>query len=336
MKVFISGNEAALRGALAAGAKAMYGYPITPSTEIMHSWAEAADKNDELIFLQTEDETSAGFAVNGSVLMGAKSFTATAGPGTVLMQDPLSMAENLRLPTVTIVMQRGGPSTGTVNYSQQEVMLSAFGGNGEGLRIVYSAGNPQEMYDFVIQAFDNAWHYRFPTLVLGDGYIGKQKTTVELKQPLNPIKSVNLLAGQNIRNCYSSENQFAEYLEENIEDFEKASIKIAEYSLHGPSNSHDLIIAHGSTFYTVLETLKQVKRKYQLFRPITLRPFPASALNKALRNKKNIYIFESAYGQLNRLVKEVIDPEVFCGQIIADFKPAKSYVIEEILNVLER
>lgn len=335
MKVFISGNEAACQGALAAGAKAMYGYPITPSTEIMHSWAEAADKNDELIFLQTEDETSAGFAVNGSVLVGAKSFTATAGPGTVLMQDPLSMAENLRLPTVTIVMQRGGPSTGTVNYSQQEVMLAAFGGNGEGLRIVYSAGNPQEMYDFVIQAFDNAWRYRFPTLVLGDGYIGKQKTAVELKQPLNPIKSVNLLAGQNIRNCYSSENQFAQYLEENIEDFERTSIKVAEHSLQGPSDSRNLIIAHGSTFYTVFEALKQLKRKCQIFRPITLRPFPVGALNRALINKNKVYIFEAAYGQLNRLVKEAIDPEVFCGQIITDFKPAESYIVEEILNILE-
>ncbi len=338
MKKFISGNDAAVQGALASGAQAMYGYPITPSTEILQIWSEEADKNDRLIFLQTEDETTAGFAVNGSVLMGVKAFTATSGPGTVLMQDGLSMAENLRLPTVTIVMQRGGPSTGQVNYSQQELNLAVFGGNGEGLRIVYSAGTPQEMYDFTLEAFDSAWRYKFPTLVLGDGYIGKQKTEVELKHPLNPYQNSSLLAGKNLRNCYSSEEQFYEYLSKNILDFEEKSSLIARSESIGPKNAPELIVAHGSVFFVIREALKVIdpkSKKYQLFRPVTLRPFPKQDLKVAARGKKKIWFFESSYGQLYHLVSAELDAASVSAKIIKVFKPAYRFLPEDIADSLK-
>jgi len=336
MKLFTSGNEAACLGALAAGAEAMYGYPITPSTEILQTWALKSSENDELQFLQTEDETSAGFAVNGSVLAGMKTFTATAGPGTVLMQDPLSMAENLRLPSVTIVMQRGGPSTGTVNYSQQEVTLSCFGGNGEGLRIVYSAGNPQEMYDYVIKGFDSAWKYRFPTIILGDGYIGKQKTSVNINHPLHPIKTENLAKGKNLRNCFSSEDEFAKYLQDSIDDFESNSENISEYEIYGDNKADELIIVHGSTYYIAKEAVNKLKsrKKLLIFRPITLRPYPTHALNRVLKNKKKVYVFESAYGQFSRLTKDIIDFDKFKGKFLSHNNPAKSYLPEEIIDTV--
>lgn len=338
MKKFISGNEAAVKGALAAGARAMYGYPITPSTEILQIWSEESDKDSNLIFLQTEDETAAGFAVNGSVLMGVKTFTATSGPGTVLMQDGLSMAENLRLPTVTIVMQRGGPSTGQVNYSQQEVNLAVFGGNGEGLRIVYSLGSPQEMYDYTITAFDSAWRYRLPTIVLGDGYIGKQKTDVELRHPLNAFKSSNLLAGKNLRNCYSSEEQFYEYLSKNILDFEEKSSLISRSEIHGSGSAPELIIAHGSVYFIIKDALRILDphgKKYQLFRPVTLRPFPRQDLNAILKNKRKIWFFESAYGQLYHLVCGEIDIGAVKARINKVFKPSYRFLTEDIIDTLK-
>lgn len=337
MKQFISGNEAAAKAAIVAGAKAMYGYPITPSTEILQTWAAEAEKNDDLTFLQTEDETAAGFALNGTTLMGVKAFTATAGPGTVLMQDGLSMAENLRIPTVTIVMQRGGPSTGTVNYSQQEVILSCFGGNGEGLRIVYSAGNPQEMYDYTIKAFDSAWRFRFPTLLLGDGYIGKQKTMVNLHQPLQPVATENLLKGKNLRNCYSSEDEFADYLGENIKDYEKSSRRMVEYHIDGNNSAPELIITHGSTYFTVINTLKKIDpkgKRFQVFRPITLRPFAGEILNGLLKNKKKIWFIESSYGQMKMIAMASINVSNITGQVNNLFYPARSVSINELVERL--
>ncbi len=191
-KEFIIGNEVVVRAALAAGAEMMCGYPITPTTEIMSYWTKVSDKDktDNIKFLQTEDEMAAGFAMIGAILSGTKAFTATAGPGNILMQDAFAMAEAMRIPTVAIIMQRGGPSTGTVIYSQQEVILTTHGGNGEGFRIVFSPSNLQELYNLVLNAFDVAWRYRFPTFVLGDGYLGKMQGAVDIdchnKIPLNP------------------------------------------------------------------------------------------------------------------------------------------------------
>src|SRR3990172_8074719 len=161
-KELLIGDEVLVKAALKVGATMMTGYPITPATEIMMAWAKTASKNKDLIFLQTEDEMSAGFALIGAILAGKKAFTASAGPGNVLLQDPFSMAENMRLPIVAFIMQRGGPSTGTVIYSQQEVNLTCFGGNGEGLRIVYSPSNHQDLYDYGIKVFNTAWKYLFP------------------------------------------------------------------------------------------------------------------------------------------------------------------------------
>ncbi|MDW7674999.1 MAG: ferredoxin oxidoreductase, partial [Bacillota bacterium] len=181
-KVFMTGNEVCAWAALAAGVDIMYGYPITPQNEIMHYWTRMAPKFGKK-FLQTEDELSAGFTTIGGVLSGKKAFTATAGPGNTLMQEPISMAEMMNIPAVFVIQQRGGPSTATVIYSQQEVTLTCYGGNGEGYRVVYSTSNHQELYDYTIKSFNVAWKYRYPTFVLGDGYQAKMRESLTIYDP---------------------------------------------------------------------------------------------------------------------------------------------------------
>ena len=105
-KMFLTGNEVLAYAAIAAEADFMYGYPITPQNEIMHTWCKLLPKT-EAGFLQTEDEISAGFSTIGGILAGKRAFTATAGPGNVIMQDAQSMAEMMRIPFVCAVMQRG-------------------------------------------------------------------------------------------------------------------------------------------------------------------------------------------------------------------------------------
>ena len=179
-RAFMTGNEVVAWAALAAKADIMYGYPITPQNEIMHYWTRLAPKHGKR-FLQTEDEISAGFTTLGGVMSGRKAFTATAGPGNVLMQESANMAEMMRLPIVYVIQQRGGPSTATVIYSQQETTLTCFGGNGEGYRIVYSTSNHQELFDYTIKAFNCAWKYRFPSFVLGDGYQAKMREPLTMR-----------------------------------------------------------------------------------------------------------------------------------------------------------
>jgi len=338
---FITGSEAVVLGALEGGAEAMYGYPITPSTEILQGWIKRAEENKALKFLQTEDETTAGFALIGALLAGKKAFTATAGPGTVLMQDPLSMAENLRLPFVSIIMQRGGPSTGTVNFSQQEVNLCAFGGNGDGLRIVYSAANGDELYRLTAKAFSTAWKFRFPTLVLGDGHLAKMYSKTKISSLLKPYPASPILKGSNkptyLKNCFSSEESFyKERLRKNLAAWQEYSNKIAESECYETAGAKEIIIAHGSVAEVcreAIDILRKYRRKIGLFRPITLNPIDTFHLRKAVEGKKRIFIIESALNQLSRIIKyEIYGQKV---PIIEISRPALSFSANEIIRLIE-
>lgn len=341
-KEFLTGNEAIVKGALACGAQMLTGYPITPTTEIIHYWAEAKIKNPDLKFLQTEDEMSAGFAMIGGVLAGKKAFSATAGPGNVLMQDAFSMAESLRLPTVAFINQRGGPSTGTVIYSQQELNLTCFGGNGEGLRIVYSASSVQEMYDFAIKAFNTAWKYRFPTFVLSDGYSAKASMEIETYDPkeknIEIIKPEAYLLGKdkndsvNLRNCYNLESELNTVVNNSKKAFDEISSEVIEFEEYKMLDAEVVIVAHGivaAASKLAVNRLREDGIKAGLFRLITLNPFPKVAAQKALKNKTMVLVAESALGQLENLLKTNIYG--LTVEIETLQKPAMGIEVEEII-----
>lgn len=317
-KEFLMGNEAIVRGALVSGAKIMTGYPITPTTEIMQYWAKASIKDSSLKFLQTEDEMAAGFAMIGAILSGEKAFSATAGPGNVLMQDAFSMAENMRLPTVTFINQRGGPSTGTVIYSQQEVNLTCFGGNGEGLRVVYSTSSVQELYDYAIKAFNIAWKYRFPTFVLSDGYQAKTQTQIEVYEPaerqIEMISATPYLLKSprtenefvHMRNTLNRESELYEILENHQRHFQEISPEVVEFDDYHTLDAEVVIVPHGIVAQAAkeaVEILRNEGKKVGLFRPITLSPFPRQSALDILQNKKTVLIVESSLSQFEKLVK---------------------------------
>ncbi len=340
-KKLLTGNEAAVLGAIDAGAEIMFGYPITPATEILEGWIKAAESNKNLQYLQTEDETSAGFGVLGTISAGVKSFTATAGPGHVLMQDPLSMAENLRLPFVGVMMQRGGPSTGTVNFSQQELNLAAFGGNGDGLRVVYSASNILDMYKLTLLAFDTAWKYRFPTIVLGDGYLGKMRSAVELPKPLKPINAYKILKEEavptHLKNCYSSEEEFGENLAINIKDWMKIKTKIALSETHQAKGAKYLIVAHGlvaEACHEAVDMLRNEKKAIGLFRAISAHPFDILALKKSLKGIKKIFVVESSLNQFARILKYELYPDTI--PIIEISRPAQGFTPFELSETIKK
>lgn len=333
------GNKIAALAAKEAGAKIMFGYPITPASEILETWAIMAQKNKDLSVLQTEDEMAAGFAVIGSCMAGVPAFTATAGPGNVLMQDAFSMAEALRIPTVAVIVQRGGLSTSTVIYSQEEVRLTCFGGNGEGFRVVYSTANIQELYDYTIKAFKTAWQYRFPTFVLSDGYQGKTKSEVVLKKQKKQIPNVAPIfeKQQNLRNCYNLEEEICEVITDYFENFSKARKKIEESSSFRTSDAEIVIIAHGIVSQAAKEAvmlLREKKIKAGLFRPITLRPFPVGACRRAIRNTKRVVTVESAMGQLGELFKSELWGENL--PLTEINKPAAGFTPKEIYEAIAK
>lgn len=328
-KAFLTGNQIVVQACLAAQGEIMFGYPITPSTEILEEWSRLANRKSQiadhkekeqpaisdkrLAILQTEDEMSAGFSMIGGVLAGKKCFTATSGPGNILMQDAFSMAEAMRLPTVAIIVQRGGPSTGTVIYSQNETTLTCFGGNTEGFRIVYAPSSLQELYNLVIKAFNSAWKYRFPAFVLSDGYQGKMKGLVRLNKPkkneINKPKPIFLKSKYtNLRNCYDLEEELFQANTQTKKAFEKARKEIEEFEEINCQRAEIIIFAYGTVANAIKAVLKNSKSKIGLFRPITLSPFPKKKIRQIFKKTtcKKVLIIESAINQLGRLVKDAL------------------------------
>ncbi len=343
-RVFMTGNEVVAWAALAAKVDIMYGYPITPQNEIMHYWTRLAPKFNKR-FLQTEDELSAGFTTLGGVMAGRKAFTATAGPGNTLMQEPMSMAEMMRIPTVVVIQQRGGPSTATVIYSQQEVTMTIYGGNGEGFRRVYSTSNHQELFDYTIKAFNSAWKYRFPTFVLGDGYQAKMRESLTIYDPeekglklVEPEVTLGKAAvnGEktpvHLRNTYNTEEELYSVVTNYLAEYEKMAPEVVEYEHSNVEDAEILLVGHGVVTRALrgaVDELRSEGIKAGLFRPITLRPFPAEQIKAAMKNVKTVLIVESAVGQLARLIKDVI----YGSTVKLDylFKPGVGISAEEVV-----
>jgi len=343
-RAFLTGNEVVAWAAVAARADIMYGYPITPQNEIMHYWTRMVPKFNKK-FLQTEDELSAGFATNGGVLAGLKAFTATAGPGNTLMQEPISMAEMMRLPIVTIIQQRGGPSTATVIYGQQEVTMTTRGGNGEGLRIVYSTATHQDLFDYTIKAFDMAWKYRFPAFVLGDGYQAKMREPVTLYDPdargielAPPEKFVGKPGVPGVdrpptqmRNCYSMEEELFEVLDAQITEYEKIAPGIAEHEQFGCEDADIVVTAHGVVSRATKGAVKELREeglKVGYFRPITLRPLPVKEIRAVFSRARKILVAESSNGQFDQLLKYAAYG--ITTEMVPLFKPGVGITAEEV------
>jgi 2-oxoglutarate/2-oxoacid ferredoxin oxidoreductase subunit alpha len=179
---FLHGNDACVEGAIAAGALFYAGYPITPSSEVAHS---ASLKLPALggYYVQMEDEIASIAAVIGASLTGAKSFTATSGPGFSLMQENLGVALIGEVPCVIINVSRGGPSTGlATKQAQGDVMQTRWGTHGDHSIIVLVPSSVQECFDLTVRAFNLSEKYRTPVIVLTDKTIGSLRERVEIRE----------------------------------------------------------------------------------------------------------------------------------------------------------
>jgi 2-oxoglutarate ferredoxin oxidoreductase subunit alpha len=171
-KHFMNGDEACAEGALAAGCTFFGGYPITPSTEIAEHLARRLPEIDG-VFIQMEDELGSMAAILGASAAGARSMTATSGPGLSLMMENLGLAVMLELPCVVVDVQRGSPSTGLPTMpGQSDVMQARWGSHGDYEIAAYSPWSAQEMFDLTILAFNIADRYRTPVLILCDEVVG--------------------------------------------------------------------------------------------------------------------------------------------------------------------
>ncbi len=180
-RIMIDGNGACGLGAVFAGATVAAWYPITPSTSVVEKFEkyarkfrtnkETGEKNYAIV--QAEDELAAIGMVIGANWNGARSFTATSGPGVSLMNEFLGLGYFAEIPAVLIDVQRTGPSTGMPTRTQQsDITIAAYASHGDTKHVLLFPSNPKECFELTTQAFDLAERLQTPIMVLTDLDLG--------------------------------------------------------------------------------------------------------------------------------------------------------------------
>ncbi len=180
-EVLLQGNEAIVEGAIRAGLKFFAGYPITPATEIAELLALKLPRIGGT-FIQMEDEIASIAAVIGASLAGAKSMTATSGPGFSLMQENIGFAIMAEVPCVIVDCMRAGPSTGLpTSPSQGDVMQARWGTHGDHPIIVLCPSTVKECFSLTILAFNFSERFRIPVILLVDEIVAHMRENICLE-----------------------------------------------------------------------------------------------------------------------------------------------------------
>ncbi len=178
-KLVVDGNDMCAAAAIFAGCEFFGGYPITPSSEIMHFFGREVWKYGGAM-IQCEDEIAGIGAVVGASFAGKKAMTATSGPGMSLKTEMLGLATIAELPLVCVNVQRGGPSTGIPTKSEQSDLFQAcFSAHGDVVRPVLAPISVADTFGITVEAFNVAEHYQTPVVILSDQEIAQRKETVD-------------------------------------------------------------------------------------------------------------------------------------------------------------
>ena len=206
-KIIIEGNDACAMGAVFAGVTVIAWYPITPSTSVIEATAALLKKlritpegKATFAVIQAEDELAAIGMVLGAGWAGARSMTATSGPGMSLMSEFCGLGYYAEIPGVIINVQRTGPATGMPTRTQQADLLSAaFLSHGDTKHILLLPGSVKECFELTMAAFDLAERFQTPVFVLSDTDMGMNHWMSEpFSYPEKPLDRGKVLSAEDV------------------------------------------------------------------------------------------------------------------------------------------
>ncbi|KAA6326413.1 2-oxoglutarate oxidoreductase subunit KorA [termite gut metagenome] len=327
--VLMKGNEAIAYAAIRCGADGYFGYPITPQSEVLETLAELKPwETMGMTVLQAESEVAAINMVYGGAASGKKVMTSSSSPGISLKQEGISYLAGAELPALIVNVMRGGPGLGTIQPSQADYFQTVKGGgHGDYKLITLAPASVQEMADFVGLAFDLAFKYRNPAMILADGVIGQmmervvlppqksRRTDEELiaecpwattgktknRKP-NIITSLELQPERMEANNLRFQAKY-KVIDENEVRFEEINCQDADY----------LIIAFGSMArigQKAMETAREEGIKVGILRPITLWPFPTKIIASYADKVKGMLSLELNAGQMVEDVRLAVNGRV--------------------------
>jgi len=308
----MKGNEALAEAAIRAGVDAYFGYPITPQSEVLE-YLMAADpgKTTGMVVLQVESELAAINAVYGGAGCGKKVMTSSSSPGISLFQEGISYIAGAELPCLIVNVVRGGPGLGTIQPAQSDYFQACKGGgHGDYHLIVLAPASVQEMADFVEIAFDLAFKYRNPVMILSDGAIGQMMEKVYLKPSEErsktfpewattgkpPERNRNIITSLDL-DPYAQERRVLRLMEK-YRQIEKNEVRYEEVRTE---DADYLFVAYGTSARVCMKALQLARAegiKAGLLRPITLYPFPSKRINELSGRMKHIISVEMSAGQM--------------------------------------
>lgn len=326
--ILLKGNEAIAHAAIRCGCDAFFGYPITPQSEIIETLAELEPwKTTGMVVLQAESEVASINMVYGAAGAGKKVFTSSSSPGVALMQEGIAYMAGANIPGVFVNVQRGGPGLGTIQPSQSDYFQATRGGgNGDYYVIVLAPASVQEMADFMPLAFDLAFKYRVPAMILSDGVIGQMMEKVVLP-PYTPRRTEEQIRREcpwaTIGRTVDRKPNIMTSLELQPEVMEKRNLELqhkyqlireneVRYEKTQCDDADYLIVAFGSAARIsekAMELAREQDIKVGLFRPITLWPFPSDAVRQAAHGKKGVLSVEINAGQMVEDIRLAINGE---------------------------
>jgi 2-oxoglutarate ferredoxin oxidoreductase subunit alpha len=323
-RLFVRGNEAICLGALEAGCRHYFGYPITPQNDIPEFMSRELPKlNGE--FIQAESEIAAINMVIGAAATGARAMTSSSSPGISLKMESISYMACMELPCLIVNISRSGPGLGGIDASQGDYFQAVKGGGHGGYHIIVLApASIQEMYNLTLLGFDLAEIYRTPVMILADAVIG------QMKEPLTPNPAPRTMLPEKtwvvrgkgdgeqriVKSLYLGDGELEAHNWKLHKKYSSLKEKEARWEDFDITDAEILVTAFGSAARiakTAVDMAREEGLKAGLLRPVTLYPFPDKAYRDATRKCKRVLVIELNAGQMIEDVKLSVarDVDVF-------------------------
>jgi 2-oxoglutarate ferredoxin oxidoreductase subunit alpha len=316
MKTLMKGNEALAEGAVRAGCRFFAGYPITPQNEVPEymSWRLPEVGGS---FVQAESEVAAINMKFGAAATGVRSMTSSSSPGIALKQEGISYCAGADLPFLIANVMRGGPGLGNIAGSQGDYFQAVKGGgHGDYRLFVMAPWGVQDMLNFPTHAYEIAYKYRVPSMILADGVIGQMMESVEfnvnevdVKSLKEPDWSIGINNGREKRRVTSydlREGMLEQMVIERYKRYREMEEKEIMYEEYMTEDAEIILVAYGTSARVSLSAIKMAREKgikAGLFRPVTLWPYPSKQLVKLADRVKNFLVVEMSLGQMLEDVK---------------------------------
>ncbi len=368
-EVIAGGNELAAKAAADAGCKFFGGYPITPSSEIMHEMSDLMPEHGGAC-IQMEDEIAGVASAIGASMSGIRSMTATSGPGISLKAENLGLAQMAEVPLVVVNVMRGGPSTGLpTRVSQGDIAQAKNPSHGDYKSITLCAGNLAECYTETVRAFNLADRFMQPVIVLLDETIGHMHgkavipTAQDVQAGIKPRKEFTgdpseykpygvaqdepavlnpMFKGYKYHFTGLHHNatgfpteeietcrKLIERLFNKVEAHEDELESYEEYMLE---DAEFLLIAYGSVSLAAKEAIRHLRAagiKAGLFRPITIWPSPAKRIKHWTDKIQKVLIVELNIGQYRDEIQRASGRLDIEGLFKVNGRPISPYEIVE-------